>query len=324
MKYSKYHYYNRFGMGFLSIKTIKWTTLICMFIYIIAFSKIMATYKNESNRNCLRYIKLRNQTSDPLFCKRMHILFSRLCDEEIYDLRIIVIVFDRSDSLLRLLRSLNEAIYHGDKVKLEVWIDRSVQGYLDEDTVNTANEFSFKHGEYEIIHHAEHAGLFGQWLSTWRPGRNSSEIAVICEDDITVSKYFYTYLKLVHKKYDHYPKINGYALQGVSRKHHQKDTSPLLGPNGSIVFLYPVLGSWGFSPSRDNWIHFLEWFISACRNETIDLYIPDNIASKWYNVSKKKGKHDGLWTIWHMYHAYINFEFTLYTNLPGIVLTLYH
>ena len=287
----------------------------------IAFSTIMGTLKKESNRNCLRYTGLRDPTSDPLFCKRMHILFSRNCEQDTYDLRIIVIAFDRSNSLLRLLRSLNEAIYDGDKVKLEVWIDRSVQDYLDGDTVKTANAFSFKHGVYEVINHSEHVGLIGQWLSTWRPGRNSSEIAVICEDDITVSKYFYTYLKLVHKKYDHYPKINGYTLQGFSKKHHQKDRSLLVGPNGSLVFLYPAVGPCGFSPSRDNWIHFQEWFISACRNETMDLYIPNNVANNWYNVSKMEGKQDGLWTVWHIYHAYINFEFTLYTNLPGIILT---
>ena len=317
------HYYNRCSMVFLSIKIIKWTILICIVIYIvIAFSSIIITSKKESNINCLRYTGLQNQTSDPLFCKRMHILFSRKCEKVTYDLRIIAIVFDRSESLLRLLRSLNEAIYDGDKVKLEVCIDMSVQGYLDEDTIYIATTFSFKHGEYEVIRHSEHVGIFGQWLSTWTPERNSSEIAVILEDDITVSKYFYKYLKLVHKKYDNYPQINGYALQGFSMKHHHKDTSPLLGPNGSLVFLYPVIGAWGFSPSRDNWIHLKEWFISVCRNETIDLYIPNNIASWWYRGFKKKGKHDSMWSIWHIYHAYINFEFTLYTNLPGIILTI--
>ena len=300
-------------------KVVTWIIVVmCIFIYnIFEYSKVFKRY-NESKRNCSRYTGLQNHTSDPLFCKRMNILFSRICDKDTYDLRIVVIVFNRPDSLLRLLHSLNEAIYDGDKVKLEVWVDRSVDGYLDKVTVKTANNYLFKHGVYEVIPHSEHVGLFGQWISTWRPARDSSEIAVIFEDDITVSKYFYKYLKIVHEMYDPHPNINGYALQGYSMKHHVQNRSPLIGPNGSLVFLYPVLGSWGFSPSRDNWIHFQEWFISVCDNEAMDLYIPNNIASKWYRGMKKKGTHNSLWTIWHIYHAYINSEFTLYTNLQGM------
>ncbi|XP_060601223.1 uncharacterized protein LOC132754585 [Ruditapes philippinarum] len=277
------------------------------------FWKDKLTYSNiQDSQNS--YVSRR---LDPLYCKRMQGNFLRIHDNKTYNLRIIVIVFDRYESLLRLLRSLNQAIYDGDTVKLEVWIDRSEQGVLDEAVVNTTNTFSFQHGDYEVIPHFEHVGLHGQWISTWMPKRNSSEIAVICEDDITVSIYFYKYLKYVHKKYDNYSEINGYALQGYSMKHHVKNTSPLVGPNGSIVFLYPVVGSWGFSPSRDNWIHFQDWYTSACNDDTNDLFIPNNIASKWYIQFKKKGSHKSLWTIWHMYHAFINSEFTLYTNLPG-------
>ncbi|XP_060605157.1 uncharacterized protein LOC132757787 [Ruditapes philippinarum] len=257
-----------------------------------------------------------NRRLYPLYCKRMQGNYLRKLDNRTYNLRIIVITFNRFKSLVRLLRSLNQAIYDGDTVKIEVWIDRSEEGVLDEAVVKTANTFSFQHGDYEVIPHFEHVGLHGQWISTWRPKRNSSEIAVICEDDITVSIYFYKYLKYVHKKYDNHSEINGYALQGFSMKHHLKDSSPLVGPTNSIVFLYPVIGSWGFSPSRDNWIHFQEWYSLACNDDTKDLFIPNNIASKWYIQFRRKGTHKNIWTIWHIYHAYINSEFTLYTNLP--------
>ncbi|XP_060597342.1 uncharacterized protein LOC132751215 [Ruditapes philippinarum] len=254
---------------------------------------------------------------DPLYCTRMQLQNYQLCDKAVYDLRIIVIVYNRHQSLLRLLDSLNAADYSGDNVKLEVWIDRSVRGTLDELTVKTAKSFIFLYGEYQVISRVQHAGIFGQWISTWRPEKENYEIAVVLEDDLTVSKFFYRYLKLVHKKYDAYPFINGYTLQRLSMVHHIKNNAPPPLGSSDSVFLYPVIGSWGFSPRRDNWVHFQNWFKTVCDNKTLSLYIPNNKLSMLY--SGRKQPNTDVWTVWHMYHAYINSEYTLYTNIPGHV-----
>ncbi|XP_033725644.1 uncharacterized protein LOC117315522 [Pecten maximus] len=50
------------------------------------------------------------------------------------DLRVIVITFDRASSVERLLTSLNNANYLGDKVAIDVWIDRSKSGVIHEET----------------------------------------------------------------------------------------------------------------------------------------------------------------------------------------------
>ena len=136
-----------------------------------------------------------------------------------FDLRVVVITFNRANSLKRLLDSLNKAEYAGDGVKVEIWIDRSQTGVIHEPTVDVAKNFQFFHGSSEVIIRPVHAGLYGQWLTTWHPMLTTTEIAVILEDDITVSPYFYKYLKTAHKKYDSFPDINGYSLQGVSIKH---------------------------------------------------------------------------------------------------------
>ena len=39
------------------------------------------------------------------------------------------------------------------------------------------------------------------------------EMVVIFEDDVTVSPFFYRYLKVVHAKYDSSPNINSFDLQ---------------------------------------------------------------------------------------------------------------
>lgn len=235
-------------------------------------------------------------------------------ETDIYALRIIVIVYNRDKSLLRLLNSLNKAFYGSDKVKLEVWIDRSVDGNVSLRTIKTAENFTFIHGHYSVNVHPKHAGIYGQWISTWKPDRKSPEQAVILEDDLTVSPYFYKYLKLVHNTYDNRNDINGYSLQGVSIKHHVHDNSPLAAPNDSIVFLYPVIGTWGFSPNRRNWIKFTDWYNEAIRNSSFQPFVPGNIASKWFQALQKKGKGGSMWSIWHIYYAWKHKEFTLYPN----------
>ncbi|XP_053401691.1 uncharacterized protein LOC128557712 [Mercenaria mercenaria] len=234
-----------------------------------------------------------------------------------YDLRVIVIVYNRAHSLLRLLNSLNDAEYGSDSVKLEVWIDRSDTGIVDIPTLQAAKTFTFKHGEYEVLPHPQHVGIYGQWFTTWRPDVNSSEIAVILEDDLTVSKYFWRYLKLVHQKYDKNPDINGYSLQGYTitfseKRHH----TILTGPKENFVFLFPVVGAWGFSPSTKNWNNFLFWLKSQDIS-TYKPYVPDNIATGWYKELSSKGRANTMWEIWHIFYAWKNNEFTLYCNFPG-------
>ena len=240
-----------------------------------------------------------------------------------FDLRIIVITYNRPESLLRLLNTLNNAEYFNDSVKLEVWVDISQDGSKDILTIEAANKFEFKHGSYEVHVRETHAGIYGQWLTSWKPSIVSSEIGLILEDDLTVSPYFYKYLKAVHKKYDTYPEINGYALQGFTKKHHIRHRSTLEGPTGSLVFLYPVLGTWGFSPVTTTWINFLDWFYSLRNLTDVDPYIPDNIVSEWYETFRNKGTADSMWEIWHIYHAWLNDQYTLYSNFPGRYYSLF-
>jgi len=234
-----------------------------------------------------------------------------------FDLRVIVIVFNRAKSMLRLLDSLNVAEYGNDSVKIEVWIDRSKDGIVDKITLETAKSFVFKHGNYSVMTHDKHVGIYGQWLSTWAPSADSSEIAVILEDDLTVSPHFYKYLKLVHEKYDHSREINGYSLQGISIKHGGNGMSRLAVPRNNTVFLYPVLGTWGFSPSTRNWVNFLKWFSKANVNETFQPYVPGNVATSWYKSHQKGGSGGNMWSIWHIYHAWQANEYTLYSNFEG-------
>ena len=238
------------------------------------------------------------------------------------DLRIIVITYNRAKSLLRLLESLNNAMYYGDTVVLEVWIDRNKNGTIDPKTLAVASKFHFSHGAYTVNRHTTHVGIYGQWLDTWHPNPDSSEIAVILEDDLSVSPYFYKWLKNVHTKYDSYTDINGYSLQGVSIKHNGAP-GYVEAPQNCIVYLYQTLGTWGFSPVTTKWLGFKKWYSKVHVTGQFRPFVPGNIATDWYKIFLETNKADGMWEIWHIYYAWKNREYTLYINLPGkIFLTI--
>lgn len=232
------------------------------------------------------------------------------------DFRIIVITYNRANSMERLLDSLNEADYLGDKVAIDVWIDRSKSGIIHEETYLTAKRFRFKHGTINVHNQTKHAGIYGQWMKTWNPSPDSKEIAVILEDDLTVSKYFYKWLKNVHRKYDSLPYVNGYALQGYSIKHGGAG-GQLRAPGENIVFMYPILGTWGFSPSRVNWIRYVQWYDTMSQVKQFKPTVQGILPTLWYNNFLKQGKTDGMWSMWHIYHAWKYEERTIYPNLPG-------
>ncbi|XP_061190677.1 uncharacterized protein LOC133198655 [Saccostrea echinata] len=231
------------------------------------------------------------------------------------DFRIIVIVFNRPHSLERLLDSLNKAEYFEDKVILEVWIDRSKKdGTIHDGTYHTASRFKFYHGEYRVHNHTKHVGIYGQWIGTWNPAPESEEIVVILEDDLTVSKHFYRWLKNVHKKYDSMNNLAGYALQGRSIKHGGAP-GDLRGPEKDVCFLYPILGTWGYSPHRKNWFHFVEWYRKKSTDPTFQPLVPGILPTQWWKIFQQRGKTEGMWSMWYIYHAWNNKLWTLYPNL---------
>lgn len=241
---------------------------------------------------------------------------TKVDDNTEYDLRIIVITFNRPKSLKRLLKSLNKAEYDKDRVVLEIWIDRLQSDEVHASSVGAAREFNFLKGVSKVYVQATHVGLRGQWLTTWKPPRNKEEIAVIFEDDLTVSPYFYRYLKLVRKNYQHRRDIAGFALQGTSIRH--SDGSCCLNvPLENKVFLYPVVGTWGYSPSNDNWFKFIDQY-QTCLKNNISLPLPENsIISEWYKLLESEGRGDTMWE--HLYTQYTNKhnQWIMYSNFPG-------
>ncbi|KAL3884476.1 hypothetical protein ACJMK2_024615 [Sinanodonta woodiana] len=230
------------------------------------------------------------------------------------DLSMIVIVYNRAASLQRLLQSLNNAHFYGDNIALHVWIDRSQNGTIDSSTYTVARDFTFKHGQYYVHNQTCHVGIYGQWIGTWYPRNSSSEIAVILEDDLTVSPYFYKWLKVVHNKFDNRPDINGYSLQGISIKHSIHHGGYLNVNKTHKAFLYPILGTWGFSPNNRNWRAFSDWYMMVRGDPSFQPYVEGIHPSVWYRQQLAKGRHDRMWSMWFIYYAWMHKEYTMYSN----------
>ncbi|KAK3599741.1 hypothetical protein CHS0354_037216 [Potamilus streckersoni] len=286
-------------------------SLLFLFIFKICIKKYFCWSCDKYNSKFEKIIRISH------FCEEFKDAQFDTVPYNIVNLRIIVIVYNRATSLRRLLDSLNNAYYFGDAIALHVWIDRSKNGTIDSTTYGVASDFTFRHGQYYVHNQTCHVGIYGQWMGTWYPNNDSSEFAVILEDDLTVSPYFYKWLKLVHMKYDNYSNVNGYSLQGISIKHGATQSGYLEVNETHKIFLYPVLGTWGFSPNNRNWRAFSDWYLEARRSSKFHPFVPGIHPSVWYKEQLEKGHQDRMWSMWFINYAWNNQEFTVYSNFKG-------
>ncbi len=232
------------------------------------------------------------------------------------DLRVIVLTHKRTTSLLKLLKSLDDLELDGDNASLEIWIDRSKDGKVDETTVSAATEFGWSRGPSRVHVRDTHAGIYGQWIDTWRPVPGTKELALILEDDLSVSPYAYRWVRAAHNKYGGRKDIAGYTLQseGVNIA---TSGAPVKGPKDQPVFLYQLLGSWGYVPHPDRWWEFQDWYHEVSKEKSFKPYVPGLRMTRWYTSLEKKGKADSMWTMWHIYYCEKHNLYTAYSSLGG-------
>lgn len=104
---------------------------------------------------------------------------------------------NRATALLLLLRSLNRLQLAGSTVALEIFVDRNKTGALDEQTFAVARDFTFRFGAKRVHVCPHHVGIYGQWLDTWCPSANSSEQALLLEEDLVISPMSWRWLRAV-------------------------------------------------------------------------------------------------------------------------------
>ena len=147
------------------------------------------------------------------------------------------------------------------------------------------------------------------------------ECALIVEDDVVVSPLFWKWLKAAHAQYRNHTHIAGFSLQrldlcvGKCKSHVTHDL-----PDASN-FLYPLVGSWGFSPRLEHWINFTKWTMQYLPNEIQQKpYVEHTVLTAWYKSFEKAGKCPGKNCMWtQLHHYYTSFspdKYTLYYKAP--------
>jgi len=139
--------------------------IACFVSYILVAAFVIAViYYNEDAKNkaktLSRYMTLSRgsrstcqspPTSDSNNTNATWCVTGRPCTyPDVVDLRIIVITFNRADSLSKLLRSLDTLVLDGDRAALEIWIDRDRKNGVHQHTLEVASAFKWKGGSTRV------------------------------------------------------------------------------------------------------------------------------------------------------------------------------
>jgi hypothetical protein len=204
-------------------------------------------------------------------------------------------------------------------VGVDIWIDRSVDGTVDQATLDVSRDFQrrWKRGRVCVHVQTNNAYIIGQWIDTWRPRENSRELALIIEDDIDISKYVHKWLKSVNTHFKTWPDVAGYTLQmeGVNFVKGGKRHAEI--PGTDSVFLYRLIGTWGYAPKPNEWRNFQDWFHRVRKDKDFKPYIKGTILYKWYRMFEARGAQDSMWEMWVIYYHNINNLYSVYSNLQA-------
>ncbi|KAK2140690.1 hypothetical protein LSH36_1267g00035 [Paralvinella palmiformis] len=234
------------------------------------------------------------------------------------DFRIIVLTFNRPDSLRKCLSHIAKLDTLGHKVGVDIWIDRSKDGKVDDQTLSISRQFQENWSLGQVCVHVQqqNAYIIGQWVDTWRPRENSHEIALILEDDIDISPLAYKWLKLMNSKFWDVSDVAGYTLQMEGVRFVKERKGPAANiPETDNVFLYRLMGTWGFSPKPNEWRYFQDWFHKMRKDNTFKPYMPGLKINAWFTSFERQRRGDSMWVMWPIFFHNKSNLYIVYSNL---------
>lgn len=214
---------------------------------------------------------------------------------------IIAIGYNRADSIIRLLNSLEKAEYGNDSVPLIVSLDKSD----NDDVVQAATRFKWSHGIKEIRTFQERQGL-KQHILSCGDYLEQYEALFILEDDIIVSPYFYQYGKSCINYYLSDERIEGISL--YSPRWNQNANLPFEPLKTQYdTFFMQYAQSWGQIWLKDRWRKFKAWYennINFFEKKNVDncMLIPE-VLYTW---------GDNSWLKYHIAYCIIENKFFAY------------
>lgn len=214
---------------------------------------------------------------------------------------IVVVGYNRLDSLKRLLSSLEQSQYDGDTIPLIISIDASG----NEELYNFVKAYNWIYGPCYVNIQTQRLGLKKHILQCGNLTRFFKSI-VLLEDDIVVSPYFYKYVKTAVEYYFsdktvaqislYRNEVNGFVHLPFEPRY-----------SGADVFLMQDISTWGECWTEDMWNDFIEWYDQHDENYVNKVRMPEKIK-KWTKAWSK------------YYYAYI-IDTRKYVLFPYISLT---
>lgn len=214
---------------------------------------------------------------------------------------IVVVAFNRINSLKRLLNSLENAHYE-EEVKLIISIDRG----NNQDVFQYANEFIWEYGEKEVIYQEINLGLKKHILKCGDLTQRYGSI-ILLEDDLYVSPYFYDYAKQAIIFYKDDENISQISLYKHSINNNTFNKFTHLEGNSDNFFMQ-FASSWGQIWTNKQWKGFREWF----KDNDLSITQKDNLSDFVINWKE---------TSWLKYFIKYNVENNKFVVYPKISLT---
>ena len=204
---------------------------------------------------------------------------------------LVVVGYNRPDSIRRILGSLERADYDYEDIRLVVSIDHSGM----EEVVKTAEECVWSHGPKEVFYRPERLGLRKHIISCGDMTEKYGAVMIL-EDDLFVSPDFYNYAMQALERYGDDPRIAGISLN--TKRELLESPYPFFPLHtGYDVYFQQFASSWGQVWNRRMWADFKAWYEenqTLPRNVNVPLTVLNYPETSWakfyqtYVVEKNK------------------------------------
>lgn len=193
---------------------------------------------------------------------------------------IVIVAFNRPQSLERLLSSVQNGVYHQDDIDLIISIDYQASENRNE-VVDIANNFSWDYGRKSVIDHHTNLGLRKHILQCGDLTAEYGSI-ILLEDDLVVSSQFYSYAQEALQFYKEDERIAGVSLYN-HRKHPLNRLDFDTIPDDSDVYFLQFAASWGQAWTSVQWKGFKDWYKDATvlQNDSIPEKVKSWPESSW-------------------------------------------
>lgn len=196
---------------------------------------------------------------------------------------IVVVAYNRSDSLKRMLRALSQAIFDA---YLNVTLIISIDFGGSQEVVRVAEDFDWIHGDKELIVHSKKLGLKHHIIRCGDLTERYGAV-IILEDDLFVSPVFYKFAVKALEFYHGDTSVCGISLYAYDFNENLEISFCPLYDGYDNIFIQTA-SSWGQLWTFKQWCSFKSWLK---KNKNKMLSISDPLPSKlleWPETSWKK------------------------------------